>query len=78
MTDFFLDFLVYLACELPMAVQLTDLTDVMPKKWQETAVTQEPIEDIDVTNAYYFYRIVVKDKNGVVKDVDLRKSRREY
>ncbi len=41
-------------------------------------MTQEPIEDVDLTNMYYFYRIVVKDNNGTMKDVDLRKSRRDY
>ncbi len=61
-----------------MATELTDLTDFMPKLWLETAVTHEPIEDLDLTNAYYLYRIVIKDKTGTVKDVDLRKSRRDY
>jgi hypothetical protein len=41
-------------------------------------VTQEPIDDIDLTNTYYFYRIVVRDRSGTIKDVDLRKSRRDY
>ena len=41
-------------------------------------MTHEPIDDIDLTNTYYFYRIVLKDKSGTIKDVDLRKSRREY
>ncbi len=67
-----------MACELPKATELTDLSDFMPKLWLETAVTHEPIEDLDLTNAYYFYRIVIRDKTGTVIDVDLRKSRRDY
>ena len=59
---------------------------MMPKQWVETAVLHdEPIDDIDLTNTYYFYRIVVKEQSpkqeesgaSVLRDVDLRKSRRD-
>jgi hypothetical protein len=58
-SNLFLDFLAYIALELPMASQATSLSAFMPKLWLATAVTQDKIENIDYTNTFYFYRITV-------------------